>query len=247
MQDTTDTPSTEELAKELAATEGGDGNDNAGATETETAPDPETTPDAPADKSPEEPPPGPDETKTPPDDSGPGPEEKDEAPDRTIAPPSQAQADKKEADTKRRKDVIAKAERPAEIFDEEEEDRKNAIREEMELVTTDRDDFLAEAQGCQDRLTELSGLLYPHQVKSDSLVDAVRGHIKAQKRIRANRASNPERIKEILKLAGKAPVDAAFHRARARGMGRPTRKPMTSAKPAGDKAPGAAPSANGPE
>ena len=117
----------------------------------------------------------------------------------------------------------------------------------MEAVTRERDEFLTEAQGCQDQLTELSARLYPHAVKSDSLVDAVRGHIKAQKRIRANRATNPERIKEILKQAGKAPIDAAFHRQRARGMGRPTRKPMAQAKPAGDKAPGAAPHGNAAE
>lgn len=238
-----DTPSTEELAKELAATEGGDGNDNAGATESETAPDPETTPDAPAEKEPEPAAPTPPESPA----DSPEPEAKPTPEPREIAPPTKAQADKKAADTTRRKDIIAKTDRPAEVFDEEEEERKNAIREEMELVTTDRDDFLTEAQGCQDRLRELSIELYPHAAKSDSLVDAVRGHIKAQKRIRANRASNPERIKEILKLAGKAPVDAAFHVQRARGMARPKRTQITPAKPAGEAAPGAAPHGNAAE
>ncbi len=101
----------------------------------------------------------------------------------------------------------------------------------MELVTADRDDFLSEAQGCQARLTELSALLYPHAVKSDTLVDAVRGYVKAQKRIRANRASNPARIAEILKQAGKSPIDAAFHKQRARGMTRPRRSPAAQVKP----------------
>ncbi len=236
MPDPEDTPSTEELAKELAATEAatGDGGDNA----IETAPDPESIPDAPAE-------PAATPTESPAD--SPEPEAKPTPEPREIAPPSSTQADKKAADTKRRKKVIAKTDRPPEILDEEEEKRKNEIREEMQAVTAERDDFLGEAQGCQDRLTELSAELYPHIAKSDSLVDAVRGHIKAQKRIRANRATNPERIKEILKQAGKAPIDAAFYRQRARGMARPTRKPIAATKPDGDKAPGAAPHGNAAE
>lgn len=218
MSDPNDTPSTEELAEELAATEG----DNA----TETAPDP-AEPEAPAEPTPQEPaaptpePPAP----TPEPEAEPTPEP------REIAPPSSAQAEKKAAEGKRRKKVIDAAERPAEV-DPEEEKRKNAIREEMQAVTADRDALLGEAQGCQDRLAELSAELYPHAAKSDTLVDAVRGHIKAQKRIRANRQSNPARIAEILKAAGKAPIDAAFHRQRARGMSRPTRTQITPEKPA---------------
>lgn len=235
MQDTTDTPSTEELAKELAAIEGGDNT-------TETAPDPEPAPDAPAE--PEQKPATPTPPESPAD--SPEPEAKPTPEPREIAPPSSAQADKKAAETKRRKSVIAKTERP-DLVDTDEEKRKNVIREKMEAVTAERDDFLTEAQGCQDQLTELSVELYPHAAKSDSLVDAVRGHIKAQKKIRANRASNPERIKEILKAAGKAPIDAAFHRQRARGMKRPTRTQIKPAKPAGDKAPEAAPHGNAAE
>ena len=234
MADQNDTPSTEELAKELAATETVAGMKGAGNDTSETAPDPEKTPDAPAESKQESAAPTPPESPA----DSPEPEAKPTPEPREIAPPSSTQGDKKAADTKRRKRVIAKTERP-DLVDTKEEKRKNEIREEMEAVTRERDEFLIEAQGCQDQLTELSAKLYPHAVKSDSLVDAVRGHIKAQKKIRANRASNPERIKEILKAAGRAPIDAAFHRQRARGMKRPTRTPMTAKKPAGDKAPGA--------
>jgi hypothetical protein len=221
MPDEDDTPSTEELATELAATEG---DDNA----TETAPDPETVPDAPAEPEPEPAAPTPPESPA----DSPEPEAAPTPEPREIAPPSSAQADKKAAETGRRKAAIDAAERTREPVDPEEEKRKNAIREEMEAVTRDRDEFLAEAQGCQERLTELSAELYPHSAKSDTLVDAVRGHIKAQKKIRANRAGNPARIAEILKQAGKAPIDAAFHRQRARGMSRPSRSPATPTKPA---------------
>ena len=218
MNEPNDTPSTEELAEELAATEG----DNA----TETAPDP-AEPEAPAAPDPEPAAPAPESPA-----ADPEPEAEPTPEPREIAPPSSAQADKKAAEGKRRKKVIDAAERPADPFDPEEEKRKNAIREEMQAVTADRDALLDEAQGCQDRLAELSAELYPHAAKSDTLVDAVRGHIKAQKRIRANRASNPARIAEILKQAGKAPIDAAFHRQRARGMSRPSRTQITPEKPA---------------
>ncbi len=217
MPDEDDTPSTEELATELAATE-----------ETpETAPDPEPAPDAPAELEPEPAAPAPESP-------APDPEPEAEPAPREIAPPSSAQADKKAAETGRREAAIDAAERTREPVDPEEEKRKNAIREKMQEVTAERDGFLDDAEGCQAKLRELSAELYPHSAKSDSLVDAVRGHIKAQKKIRANRAGNPARIAEILKQAGKAPIDAAFHRQRARGMARPTRTPVTAAKPEGE-------------
>ena len=216
MQDTTDTPSTEELAEELAATE-----------ETlETAPDPEPVPDAPAEPEPEPAAPAPESPA-----DSPEPEAEPTPEPREIAPPSSAQGDKKAADTGRRETAIDAAERTREPVDAEEEKRKNVIREKMEAVTAERDGLLDEAEACQARLRELSAELYPHSAKSDTLVDAVRGHIKAQKTIRANRAGNPARIAEILKQAGKAPIDAAFHRQRARGMSRPTRTPAAAAKP----------------
>ena len=217
MNDPNDTPSTEELAEELAANEG----DNA----TETAPDP-AEPEAPAAPEPEPAAPAPESPA-----ADPEPEAEPTPEPREIAPPSSAQADKKAAEGKRRDKVIAETDRPREAVDPDEEKRKNKIREEMEAVTADRDAFLEEAQGCQDRLGELSAELYPHSAKSDSLVDAVRGHIKAQKKIRANRQSNPARIAEILKAAGKSPIDAAFHKQRARGMTRPRRSPAAPVKP----------------
>ncbi len=215
MPDEQDTPTTEELATELAATE-----------TPETAPDPEPVPDAPAEPEPEPAAPAPESPA-----ADPEPEAEPTPEPREIAPPSSAQADKKAADTGRRKTAIDSTTRSAEPFDPDEEKRKNVIREKMEAVTAERDEALDAAETCQARLRELSAELYPHSAKSDTLVDAVRGHIKAQKKIRANRAGNPARIAEILKQAGKAPIDAAFHRQRARGMTRPTRTPATAAKP----------------
>jgi len=210
MPDENETPSTEELANELSETE---------TSSPETAPETETTPpETPAEPTPEP-------TPSP----SPEPESDPEPPaEREIAPPSSAQADKKSADSKRRKETIATAERPATEVDAEEEKRKAAIHEELAVVEAELQEHLDGIETCRAASRQLMAELYPHTVESDTLVDAVRGHIAAQKKIRANRQSNPARIAEILKAAGKAPIDAAFHRARARGMSRPTRTPPKS-------------------
>lgn len=213
-------PTTEELANELAATE----------TETpETAPDsaPEETPasDAPA--------------ETP----APDPPEPDPEPDKTIAPPvkakasSSAQADKKAADGSRRKKVIADSAIADLPVDEEEEKRKAGIYDELEAVQAELEEALAAVESCKGRARDLMAELYPHTTGSDKLVVAVRGYVASQKKIRANRASSPARIAEILKAAGRSPIDQAFQVQRARGMSRPTRNPAP--KPAtGDQGDG---------
>jgi len=209
-----ETPTTEELANELAATE----------TESpETAPDPAPAePEAPADTPADSDPPA-----DPPADPEPEPE-------KTIAPPvrSAAQADKKAADGSRRKKLIADSATPDLPVDEDEEKRKAGIYDELEKVQADLEEALAAVESCKGRARDLMAELYPHTTGSDKLVDAVRGHIKAQKKIRANRASSPARIAEILKAAGRSPIDQAFSVQRARGMARPTR---SQAKPADDQ------------
>lgn len=221
MNDQTDTPSTEELANELAATEGTDS--------PETAPDP-----APADTAEPEAPAEPQADPTP------DPELPAAAqPETTIAAPvNGAQADKKVADTTRRKKAIADTVTPELPLDEEEEKRKASIRAAIAEVQEALDEALALAETCRGNLRDLMADLYPHMTGSDKLVDAVRGHVAAQKKIRANRASNPARIAEILKAAGRSPIDQAFHVQRARGARRPTRSPP---KPAGDGSGAAAP------
>lgn len=208
-----ETPTTEELANELAATE-----TESPETAPVTDPDP-ADPEAPA------------ETPADPDPPAPDPEPE---PEKTIAPPvkSAAQADKKAADGARRKKVIADSATPDLPVDEDEEKRKAGIYDELEKVQADLEEALAAVEACKGRARDLMAELYPHTTGSDKLVDAVRGHIKAQKNIRANRASNPARIAEILKAAGRSPIDQAFSVQRARGMARPTR---SQAKPADDQ------------
>lgn len=205
MSDQNETPSTEELANELSNIEG-------------ETPEPETAPDTPAEPAPE-----PTPTPTPPE---PEPEP-DPPPEREIAPPSSAQSDKKAADTGRRKTAINSTVRAADPFDAAEEKRRAGIMEKLEAVQLELDNHLSGIEACKIAARDLMAELYPHMDASDKLVDAVRGHIAAQKAIRASRASNPARIAEILKQAGKAPIDAAFQRQRARGMSRPNRTPVT--------------------
>jgi hypothetical protein len=231
-------PTTEELAAELAAVEEdhGPGQDA-----------PETRPD-PAEPEPE----APGNDKSEPEPAAPAPEspakspepEAEPTPEREIAPPVKAaQAEKKAADKTRRKKAIADSPRPP---DPSEEDlkiqaEKDELRAKMAEVHTELEEILEAADLCRDELRRLSLLLNPHLGASDHHVTAVRGYVLSQKRLRATRATDPERIKAILKAAGKAPIDAAFSKQRARGMKRPTRTPITAAKPDGATAPGAAP------
>ena len=218
MNDQTDTPSTEELAKELAATEG--------SASPETAPDPaQAEPEAPAAQA-----------QTP----AAKPEKAAAKPATTRA---ETQAEKKAADTTRRKKAIVTGASKDVPVDDGEEKRKASIYAAIEKVQEKLDGALDLAEECKGNLRELMADLYPHMAESDKLVDAVRGHIKAQKKIRANRASNPARIAEILKAAGRSPIDQAFQVQRARGMGRPTRRLAGAAAATTDK-PGGGSDAN---
>ena len=215
------TPTTEELAAELAAVE-----ETPEPVEEPATPEPEPEPAAPPPESPA---------------ADPEPEA-EPTPEREIAPPTSAQADKKEADAGRRKKAIADAPRPA---DPSEEDlklqaEKADLRVKMTDVSAELEEHLAACELCRDELRRLSLLLNPHLGASDHHVTAVRGYVESQKALRRTRASSPERIAAVLKAAGKAPIDAAFSKQRARGMARPTRTPITPAKPEGDAAPGTA-------
>ncbi len=198
-------PTSDQLAAELEQIETAEANAETGASEPETAPAPEPAPEAPAEPT----------------------------PDRTIAPPSAA-SEKKAADKPRHDAAIEAAPPHTSPLTEAEEKRRAAIQASLADVQIELDGHLKAIEDCRKASRDLMAELYPHTAESDTLVDAVRGHIAAQKTIRANRASNPARIAEILKAAGKAPIDAAFHRQRARGMARPTRTPTPPAGGQGD-------------
>lgn len=152
-------------------------------------------------------------------------------------PRTEAQKEKRKADDARRKAAIAEAPRP-EPSKEQSADakRKAALQEELAAVQAD----IAEAEGiiagAKERVGELLQEIYPSLGKSDRHVDAVRGYIKSEKELRANRALAPARLKAMLQAAGKAPIDAAFSVQRARGMARPVRAAPPPAKDNGEGA-----------
>lgn len=152
-------------------------------------------------------------------------------------------ADKRAADKVRHDDALVAPPTPTEQ-DIAEEKRKTGIREKLVGVQDRLEAALAEIDACKEEARALMADLYPSLVKSDRPVDAVKGYVESQKALRKNRALEPARLKALLEAAGKAPIDAAFHRQRARGMARPLRsavKPEASA--AADHAKGAVPDA----
>ncbi len=140
-------------------------------------------------------------------------------------PVTRAASEKRDADIVRRDAAIADAPRPPDPSEADlaEQTRKADIRSRMEACQGDIDDLQAAVDEKKVDLKALSDELYPHLVASDHHTTAVRGYVESQKALRRTRASNPEVLKKMLALAGKAPIDAAMSRQKARGMKRPDR------------------------
>jgi len=154
----------------------------------------------------------------------------------------------KEAQDKARKEAIAKAEAEApELPDlteaeQAEETRRGELREKIQAAAERIDQHEEAIEALKTECRELMAELYPHQAKSDRHVDAVRAYLKSSQAERQNRGAHPARLKELLMNAGKAPIDVAMVRSRARGTKRPKRSPMgAGASPPQDQAKSATP------
>ncbi len=154
-----------------------------------------------------------------------------------------ARAEKQKADAERREKAIADAPRPPDPSAEDlaEQERKAQLREKMAEIQDEVDDLEAAVQAKKEELRATSAELYPHLERSDHHVDAVKGYVESQKKLRATRASSPARIKAILEAAGRAPIDQAFQAQRARGAKRPARPAAQVKETGGDAAPDATP------
>ena len=145
-------------------------------------------------------------------------------------------------DAARRKEIAqAEADLPIEGDITEEEAAEIERKEGLQAKLVETAQIIEKHENAIEKLKAkqraLMGELYPHTVKSDRHVDAVRGYLKSSQEERRTRGAHPARLKELLEKAGKAPIDAAFQRARSRGHSRPTRSPMNAGKaPAGDQA-----------
>lgn len=140
-----------------------------------------------------------------------------------------AGTDKKAADKSRRDAAIgehqaAVADAPGDKDLEKSDKAKAKILAKMEELA----DEVAKHDEAINVLREESAALllqlYPQQGENDKHSVAVRGYINASARERKHRALAPGRLKALLEKAGMAPIDAAFSRARGRGMARPARK-----------------------
>ena len=106
---------------------------------------------------------------------------------------------------------------------------KDAIVDELHEIDRQARKLEAKSQVLRDKSAELLLQLYPQQGPNDPHHIAVRGYLKAAHNERQNRSLAPARLKALLQAAGRAPIDAAFSRARGRGMARPNRSAPKSA------------------
>lgn len=145
--------------------------------------------------------------------------------------------DKKAADKTRRETAIAEhqdaiAKAPVNEELQKADEVKDDIRDRMDEIAAEVAVHDEAINVLRDESSELLLELYPQQGENDPPSIAIRGYINASARERQHRKLAPIRLKAILEKAGLAPIDAAFSRARGRGMARPIRKAAKKAAPA---------------
>ena len=157
------------------------------------------------------------------------------APAKRGRPPGRLAKAIKEQD-KTRRAAIAEAEAnlppERELSKEEKQNLERIEKLNLELseIAKKMEKATEEIAEMRERTIEILAELRPQVGTSDRLSDAVSGYITASKADRETRASNPERLRAMLAKAGKAPIDAAFERARYRGGKRPTRTLKTGSE-----------------
>ena len=165
-------------------------------------------------------------------------------PPRKVSTTSQAQQEAKVARDLRLQEAQEQLPPETPVTDEEIQvlEEKAGLQARLEKIANQIQELEDGIEALKGEARDVMGQLYPASVASDRHVDAVRGYLQASQEERRTRGAHPARLKELLARAGKAPIDAAFQRARARGQGRPTRSPVGQAKaPAEDQAAQATP------
>lgn len=167
-------------------------------------------------------------------------------PPRKLSGAAKTQRDAKAAREKRLEEAEDQLEppQPPSASELAELERKAGLQDKLIALA---EDIAKHEKGIEDAKTEIKiamAELYPQAAGNDRHVDAVRGYLKSSQEERQVRGAHPYRLKELLLRAGKAPIDAAFQRARARGQQRPTRSPIGQGNaPAADQAKEATPGA----
>lgn len=152
--------------------------------------------------------------------------------DKAAAGTSKKAADKTRRDTAIAEHQDAVAGAPVDKEFAAGEKKKAELLDKLDGLAAEVATHDAAINGLRDESAALLLELYPQQGENDKHAVAVRGYLNASARERAHRKLAPARLKALLEKAGLAPIDAAFSRARGRGMARPARKVATKAAPA---------------
>lgn len=147
----------------------------------------------------------------------------------TIESKDAGGTDKKAADKSRREAAIdehqaAVAAAPVNEDLEKSDKRKAKLLAKMDAIAVEVATHDEAINALREEAAALLLQIYPQQGENDKHSVAVRGYLNASARERQHRALAPGRLKALLEKAGMAPIDAAFSRARGRGMARPARK-----------------------
>jgi hypothetical protein len=137
-----------------------------------------------------------------------------------------AQKDKQAADTTRRTAAVAEGQAntpPISEAEVAENARRDDLRASMETNQLQIDELEAQADELREQSAKLLLSLYPQQGANDPHHVAVKGFLKASRAERANRASNPAKLKALIENMQKSPIDAAMTRHTKRGTRRPER------------------------
>lgn len=138
---------------------------------------------------------------------------------------------KQAADTERRDDAVAEGQAnipPATEAQVAEQKRRDGIQRSLVQNQETIDSLEADIDNLREQSAKLLLSLYPQQGANDPHHVAVKGFLEASRNERANRASNPAKLKALIENMQKSPIDAAMTRHTKRGTRRPDRLVKTA-------------------
>jgi chromosome segregation ATPase len=106
--------------------------------------------------------------------------------------------------------------------------RRDNIRASLEANQETVENLESQADDLREQSAKLLLSLYPQQGENDPHHVAVKGFLAASRAERANRASNPAKLKALIENMQKSPIDAAMTRHTKRGTRRPDRPIKTA-------------------
>ena len=148
------------------------------------------------------------------------------APKKAAAKKSTISQDKKSADSARRTEAVTEYQDnipPPTEAELKENERREGLRRDMEANQDEIDKLEEQADILREQNAKILLALYPQQGENDPHHVAVKGFLEASRKERANRASNPAKLKALIANMHKSPIDQAMTRKSQRGTSRPNR------------------------